>query len=108
MIKINGFDERMQYGGQDCEFGSRLKNLGLKTKQIRYSAICVHLDHSKSYENSASWEKNYNIRKSSIKNKIIETPAGIKEAGLNYKWEFQIIAYIFIGNKIKLYIKNII
>lgn len=85
MIKINGFDERMQYGGQDCEFGSRLKNLGLKTKQIRYSAICVHLDHSKSYENSASWEKNYNIRKSSIKNKIIETPAGIKEAGLDYK-----------------------
>ena len=82
MIKINGFDERMQYGSQDCEFGSRLKNLGLKTKQIRYSAICVHLDHSKSYESTASWEKNNSIRKASIKNKSIKTPAGIKEAGL--------------------------
>ncbi|MAV76201.1 MAG: glycosyl transferase family 2 [Cellvibrionales bacterium] len=82
MIKINGFDERMQYGGQDCEFGSRLKNLGLKAKQIRYSAICVHLDHSKSYENAVSWKRNNGIRSRTIKNKIIKTSAGIKEAGL--------------------------
>ena len=80
VIAINGFDERMQYGGQDREFGSRLKNLGLKAKQIRYSAICIHLDHSKSYENTASWEKNHSIRKASIKNRVIETPAGIKKA----------------------------
>ena len=85
MIKINGFDERMQYGGQDCEFGSRLKNLGLQAKQIRYSAICVHLDHSKSYENEASWKKNNDIRSTTIKNKIIKTSAGIKEAGLDYE-----------------------
>ena len=85
MIKINGFDERMQYGGQDCEFGSRLKNLGLKAKQIRYSAICVHLDHSKSYENAVSWKKNNDIRITTIKDKIIKTSAGIKEAGLKYE-----------------------
>ena len=81
-IRVNGFDERMQYGRLDCEFGGRLKNAGLKTKQIRYSAICVHLDHPKSYENSASWEKNKIIRQTSVKQRLIETPAGIKQAGL--------------------------
>ena len=45
IMAINGFDERMQYGGQDRELGERLFNNGLKSKQIRYSAICVHLDH---------------------------------------------------------------
>ena len=82
MIKINGFDERMQYGGEDCEFGDRLKNFGLKAKQVRYSAVCIHLDHTKSYENRVSWEKNSRIRRSSIMNKTIETPAGLKQAKL--------------------------
>ena len=82
-IRVNGFDERMQYGRLDCEFGGRLKNAGLKTKQIRYSAICIHLDHPKSYENAISWEKNRVIRQTSIEQRLIETPAGIKQAGLS-------------------------
>ncbi|MBA3985830.1 MAG: glycosyltransferase family 2 protein, partial [Flavobacteriales bacterium] len=44
ILEVNGFDERMQYGGEDRELGERLFNLGLKAKQLRYSAICVHLD----------------------------------------------------------------
>ena len=35
----------MHYGGQDREFGERMFNLGIKSKQIRYSAIVLHLDH---------------------------------------------------------------
>jgi len=82
-LTVNGFDERMQYGRLDCEFGGRLKNSGLKTKQIRYSAICVHLDHAKSYENTESWEKNRQIRMTSINERLIETPAGIKQSSTN-------------------------
>ena len=48
-ITVNGFDERLQYGGLDREFGERLVNLGIRPKQIRYSAITVHLDHPRGY-----------------------------------------------------------
>jgi len=82
-LHVNGFDERMQYGRLDCEFGGRLKNSGLKTKQIRYSAICIHLDHAKSYENAESWEKNKKIRETSVNQRLIETPQGIKQASNN-------------------------
>lgn len=78
-IKVNGFDERMRYGGLDCEFGGRLINLGIKPKQIRYSAVCIHLDHSRGYVNDEDWRANRVIRKTSIRDKLIETPAGIKQ-----------------------------
>lgn len=77
IIKVNGFDERMQYGGQDRELGERLFNLGLKSKQIRYSAICIHLDHPRGYKNEASIQKNKAIRKSTRDEKKAWTPFGI-------------------------------
>ena len=39
----------MQYGGQDLELGERLVHCGIRGKSIRYSAICVHLEHTRSY-----------------------------------------------------------
>lgn len=77
LLEINGFNQEMQYGGQDRELGERLINKGLKPKQIRYSAICVHLDHKRGYVNKETWEKNYNIRKNTWDNKIVKTPIGI-------------------------------
>ena len=62
LVKINGFNQEMQYGGQDRELGERLENLGIKGKQIRYSAICVHLDHARGYVNPETWAKNNAIR----------------------------------------------
>lgn len=47
IIAVNGFNHDMQYGGLDRELGERLFNNGLLSKQIRYSAICVHLDHAR-------------------------------------------------------------
>lgn len=79
IIKVNGFDERMQYGGQDRELGERLINLGIKPKQIRYSAICLHLDHSRGYKNQDSINKNRKIRKNTREQKIIKTSYGIKK-----------------------------
>jgi glycosyltransferase involved in cell wall biosynthesis len=85
MLTINGFYEEMQYGGQDREFGERLINLGLRSRQIRYSAILLHLDHSRPYKTRESISKNVAIRKNTRRNKIIETPLGIKQylAGIN-------------------------
>jgi glycosyltransferase involved in cell wall biosynthesis len=77
LVAINGFNQEMQYGGQDRELGERLFNKGLKSKQIRYSAICVHLDHKRSYVNEETWKKNFAIRANTKKNKVIKTPIGI-------------------------------
>lgn len=79
ILAVNGFDERMQYGGQDRELGERLVNYGIKGKQIRYSAIVIHLDHPRGYANKESWQKNYNIRKNTRDNKVIKTPFGIEK-----------------------------
>ena len=78
---VNGFDERMKYGGLDCEFGGRLLNAGIEAKQIRYSAICIHLAHARGYVNDEDWRNNRVIRKTSIRDKLIETPQGIKQLG---------------------------
>ena len=82
IIAVNGFDERMQYGGQDRELGERLFNYGIKPKQLRYSAIVVHLDHPRGYENKKSWEINNNIRKNTRKNNVINTPFGLVKHGI--------------------------
>ncbi len=77
LLAVNGFNEEMQYGGEDRELGERLFNLGLKSKQIRYSAICVHLDHARGYVSDEVWKKNNDIRAFTKANKIIKTTSGI-------------------------------
>jgi glycosyltransferase involved in cell wall biosynthesis len=79
MLAVNGFNENMQYGGQDREFGERLWNLGLKSKQIRYSAICLHLDHKRPYKTDETMRKNRAIRDNTKQSKQIETPNGIRK-----------------------------
>ena len=77
LVEVNGFNQEMQYGGQDRELGERLFNKGLKSKQIRYSAICVHLDHKRGYVNKETWNKNYDIRANTRANKVVRTQFGI-------------------------------
>lgn len=77
-IETNGFDERMQYGGQDREFGERLMNLGLKTRQVRYRCSCVHLDHGRGYARPESIAKNRSIRKYTREHRVTRTDYGIE------------------------------
>ena len=77
LVEVNGFNQEMQYGGQDRELGERLFNKGLKSKQIRYSAICVHLDHKRGYVNDETWKKNFAIRENTRKNRVVKTPIGL-------------------------------
>ncbi len=79
MIAINGYDERMKYGGSDREIGERLENAGIKGKQIRHKAICLHLDHSRGYKTKEGMAANIAIRKNVKANKITWTPYGIKK-----------------------------
>ena len=77
LISINGYDERMQYGGPDRELGERLINFGIKTKQIRYKAICLHLDHARGYKTQESLDRNLAIRAKVKKENLKWTNFGI-------------------------------
>lgn len=62
LLAVNGFDERMGYGGEDLELGERLDHAGIRGKQIRFSAICVHLDHDRGYVSAQVRQANDAIR----------------------------------------------
>jgi glycosyltransferase involved in cell wall biosynthesis len=77
IVDVNGFNEQMQYGGQDRELGERLVNKGVTGIQIRYSAICLHLDHKRGYKTDESIRKNRGIRKQTRDQKKTWTEFGI-------------------------------
>lgn len=77
ILAVNGFDERMQYGGEDRELGERLFNYGIKSKQIRYSAVCVHLEHPRGYKTPEAIAFNKQIRRETREGKKVFTPYGI-------------------------------
>lgn len=79
VIKVNGFDERMAYGGEDREFGVRLKNIGVKARDVKYSAVLVHLDHAKGYRDPALMQANKALRVRVEKQKIQRTDYGIAQ-----------------------------
>ncbi len=78
LLAANGFDERMRYGGEDRELGERLTNAGICGKQIRYSAIVLHLDHSRPYVNDEAWQLNNAIRRATKRLRLTRTAYGIE------------------------------
>jgi glycosyltransferase involved in cell wall biosynthesis len=79
-LAVNGFDERMRYGGLDREFGERLRNLGIRSRQIRHRAIVLHLDHARGYKTPEGLKQNLAIRQHTRKNVVIQTPFGINKS----------------------------
>ncbi|MFD2908046.1 glycosyltransferase family 2 protein [Flavobacterium ardleyense] len=79
LLAINGFNEAMQYGGLDREVGERLFNYGVLAKQVRYAAVCLHLDHKRGYASPEIWKKNNAIRGYNRKNNITYIENGISQ-----------------------------
>jgi glycosyltransferase involved in cell wall biosynthesis len=79
ILAVNGFDERMRYGSEDREFGERLFHHGIRSRQVRYSAVCLHLDHSRGYVNQTDLDNNALIRKETREQRKTWTPFGIKK-----------------------------
>ena len=80
VLDVNGHDERLRYGGGDREMGERLVNLGIRPVQVRYRAVCLHLDHDRPYANAESWRENHEIRDSIRSNRATWTTHGIEQA----------------------------
>ena len=79
IIAANGFDLDMPYGGQDRALGERLVNLGLRGRQIRHRAPCMHLDHGRPYRDQAKIEANLAIRSRIKQNRETRARLGIAE-----------------------------
>lgn len=77
--RVNGFDERLHYGGEDREFGERLVNAGVRSRQIRYHAICVHLDHRRSYVRPELVARNREIRRETRRTRATAAKIGLRE-----------------------------
>jgi len=79
ILHVNGFDERMPWGGEDREFGVRLVNSGIRPKHAWYDAVCLHLDHARGYVDPVQVKKNKALRIYNHKNKVVRTEFGIEQ-----------------------------
>jgi GT2 family glycosyltransferase len=77
LFRVNGFDERLEWGGLDRELGERLENAGVRGKQIRHRALVVHLDHGRGYKRPEAMAKNRAIRDEVAAKKLTRTAFGI-------------------------------
>ena len=77
VLAVNGFDERLGYGGLDREFGERLERCGMRGIQARYSLICLHLDHPRPYRADEIMAANKRIRRENAKRHVRRTAHGL-------------------------------
>ncbi len=99
LVRANGFDERMGYGGQDRELGERLENAGIRGRCVRYRAVCVHLDHARGYAALDSIKRNKAIRRTTRSERITQTPFGIMRSLESFRDEFPVSGtHIFLNH----------
>lgn len=77
ILAVNGFDERMAYGGEDKEFGARLTNAGVKGRHLRYSAPIYHLEHPRGYVDPELKRRNREILEATRTTRKARTDSGI-------------------------------
>lgn len=77
ILAVNGFDQRMRWGGLDRELGVRLKNAGIKARHVRYNAHVLHLYHAGGYKDLEIAKRNKALRMHNQKRKVVRTEHGI-------------------------------
>lgn len=78
-ISVNGFNETMQYGGEDVEFGSRLGFLGVNGRHLRYSTLPVHLFHRHPYVTADMLDRSSEIRALTAKTRQTFVKLGLNQ-----------------------------
>lgn len=80
-IKVNGLNEDfIGWGKEDSEFAVRLINSGIRRFDLRFCAVCYHLDHGKSNKFYDLNEYNRNL---AILSKALKEKLKVCENGLN-------------------------
>ncbi|MFT5138437.1 MAG: glycosyltransferase involved in cell wall biosynthesis [Lysobacterales bacterium] len=78
-LAVNGFDNSFSYGYEDAEFGDRLELNGVEGRNVRWTAIAMHLDHGRPYVDPVTKAENYQRQMDSRARKSCITPNGLKE-----------------------------
>jgi glycosyltransferase involved in cell wall biosynthesis len=79
LLRVNGFDMTMPYGGMDAELGNRLDNLGLRHRRVRFRAMTTHLWHRRPWREDALVAANRAYRDEVRRSHRYWTPCGIAE-----------------------------
>lgn len=79
VVRANGFEHAMGYGGEDREFGERLWNLGVRGRLVRHRAVAVHLDHGRPYRTDAGLRRNREIWQQTASAGIVRAGCGIDQ-----------------------------
>jgi len=77
ILAVNGFDETFSYGSDDKELGVRLTNNGVKSRRLKYSLVCLHLLHARSYASPGRVEENKRKLRQIRAERVTWTPHGI-------------------------------
>lgn len=79
LLRVNGFDLDMGYGGLDRAVGERLENAGVRGKQVRHQAPCLHLYHERPYRSAEVLARNREIRNRIRRTHETRAPRGIQQ-----------------------------
>lgn len=79
ILRVNGYDETIKYGGQDKELGIRLENAGVRGRHLRYTAPLVHLDHPRAYADPEKMRRHKAMIRQARRSGISWTAAGIEK-----------------------------
>jgi len=77
--RANGFDNRMGYGLEDQSLGWRLTNMGVRAKQVRNRAICLHLHHDRPYRDPEAMRRHAEVRDRILRDGLVRAPSGLQE-----------------------------
>lgn len=77
LLAVNGFDETYTYGSEDKDLGVRLTHYGVKSRRLKYSLVCIHLDHVKSYSREEIAENCGRLRQAKTQRRV-RAPQGIQ------------------------------
>lgn len=78
-IAVNGFNEVIQYGGQDVEFGCRLNHAGVRGRHLRFSTIPVHLHHGHGYVTPGMRERSRAQRLLTARERLVRCALGLDQ-----------------------------
>lgn len=81
ILKVNGMDEDMKYGGGDKELGIRLENVGVKGRHLRFTAPLVHLDHPRGYKDPEKVKAHRLMIRDARRKRATWTEHGIEKGG---------------------------
>jgi len=79
LVAVNGHEMTMGYGGQDEEIGTRLINLGVKPRRVRFEAMTVHLDHDRPWRDENVIASNMAIRREVLSTRRTRSRLGLAD-----------------------------